>query len=172
MTSSNRTQPSRRDVLKQSTAGVGAAVAGTLAVARGAHAAGNDVLKVALIGCGPRGTGAAVNALNADKNARLWAMADLFPENIPPSRKSIRDIKGDQVDVSDDRCFTGFDGYKRVLESGVDVVLLALPTFFHPPYLKACIEAGKHVFCEKIHPSTPPAFAPCSPRTRRPSRRA
>jgi predicted dehydrogenase len=144
-------QPSRRDFLRQSSAGVGAAVASTLAVARGAHAAGSDVLKVALIGCGPRGAGAAVNALNADKNAKLWALADLVPDNIAASRKNLRDAKGDQVDVSDDRCFTGFDAYKRVLESGVDVVLLALPTFFHPPYLKACVEAGKHVFCEKTH---------------------
>jgi predicted dehydrogenase len=151
MNSISPMHPSRRDFLKHSTLSAGAAMAGTLAVARGAHAAGSDVLKVGLIGCGPRGAGAAVNALNADKNAKLWALGDLAPDNIAASRKNIRAEKGAQVEVSDERCFTGFDAYKRVLESGVDVVLMALPTFFHPPYLKACVEAGKHVFCEKIH---------------------
>ncbi len=141
----------RRDFLKHATLGAPAAVATAAWVARAAHAAGSDVLKIGLIGCGPRGSGAAVNALNADKNARLWAMADLVAGNIAASRKNIQAEKGVQVDVSDERCFTGFDAYQRVLESGVDVVLLALPTFFHPPYLKACVDAGKHVFCEKIH---------------------
>jgi predicted dehydrogenase len=143
--------PSRRDFLKASAAGAGAALAGALAVRRGAHAAGSDILRVGLIGCGPRGSGAAVNALKADPNARLVAMADLFPENIALGKRSIENVKGDQLAVDDDHCFSGFDGYKRLIASGVDVVLLALPTHFHPTYLKACVDAGKHVFCEKTH---------------------
>ena len=142
---------SRRRFLKTSAAAVGATIAGDLALSRSAHAAGSDILNVGLIGCGPRGSGAAVNALNADKNARLVAMADVFPEIIKASRKNIKNVKGDQVTVDDDHCFTGFDGYQRVIDSDVDVVLIALPTHFHPTYLKACVEAGKHVFCEKTH---------------------
>jgi predicted dehydrogenase len=122
-----------------------------LAVSRGAHAAGSDILRVGLVGCGPRGSGAAVNALNADPNARLVALADLFPENVTLGRRSIKNVLGDQVAVDDDHCFSGFDGYKQLIASGVDVVLLALPTHFHPTYLKACVDAGKHVFCEKVH---------------------
>jgi len=140
----------RAFVNKTSACGAATALAGGLAVARSAHAAGSDILKGGLVGCGPRGTGAAVNALNADKNARLVAKADLFPENIQAARRNIKNLKGDQVAVDDDHCFTGFEGYRGVIES-VDVVLLALPTYFHPIYLMACVEAGKHVFCEKTH---------------------
>ena len=142
---------SRRHFLKTSTAVAGAAMAGSLAMERSVHAAGSDMLRVGLIGCGDRGSGAAVNALNADQNAKLVAMADLFRENIVRSRQNIAKFKGDQVAVNDDHCFSGFDGYQKLLASDVDVVLIAVPTFFHPPYLKASIDAGKHVFCEKIH---------------------
>ena len=142
---------SRRSFLKRSAAAAGATLGAGLAVGRGAHAAGSDVLKIGLIGCGPRGTGAAVNAMNADKNARLVAMADVFGEVLQASRQNLRKLKGEQVAVDDEHCFTGFDGYQRLIASGVDVVLMALPTHFHPMCLKAAVEAGKHVFCEKIH---------------------
>jgi myo-inositol 2-dehydrogenase/D-chiro-inositol 1-dehydrogenase len=128
-----------------------APVAGSLALPWGVHAAGSDILKIGLVGCGSRGTGAAVDAMNADAHAKLYALGDLVPGVLQASLKSLRQEKGAQVDVSDERRFVGFDSCKRVIESGVDVVLLALPTFFHPPYLKACVEAGKHVFCEKTH---------------------
>jgi predicted dehydrogenase len=136
--------------LSRSTA-AGAAALGSLALGRSAHAAGSDILKVGLVGCGGRGSGAAANALAADKNAQLTALADLFPENIRACRNNLKALAPQQVAVADDHCFLGLDGYQRLIASGVDVVLLALPTFFHPHYLKACIEAGKHVFCEKIH---------------------
>ncbi len=138
---------SRRSFLKASAA----AAVTALPLARSVHAAGSDLLRVGLVGCGARGSGAAVNALTADANARLTAMSDVFPENIRESRKALRQLKPEQVAVDDDHCFSGFDGYQKLLASGVDVVLLALPTFFHPTYLKACVDAGKHVFCEKIH---------------------
>ncbi len=149
--SERASRKSRRSFLRNSGTAVGATLAAGLAVSRSAHAAGSDVLRVGLVGCGPRGTGAAVNALNADSHSRLVAMADLFPENVRASRQNIENLKPEQAAVDDDHCFTGFDGYKKVIESGVDVVLLALPTHFHPACLKACVEAGKHVFCEKIH---------------------
>jgi myo-inositol 2-dehydrogenase/D-chiro-inositol 1-dehydrogenase len=142
---------SRRDFLKGSAVSFGATLGAGLTVARVAHASGSDILKVGLVGCGPRGTGATVNALNADANARLVALADLFPDVLQASRQSVAKLKGAQVTVDDDHCFTGFDGYQQLLASGVDVVLMALPTYFHPTVLKACVDAGKHVFCEKIH---------------------
>lgn len=142
---------SRRQFLKTSTVAAGSAMIGGMAVERFAHAAGSDTLRVGLIGCGDRGGGAALNALNADKNAKLVALADLFPGNIAAVRKNLAKRKGDQVAVKDDHCFLGFDGYQKLLATDVDVVLIALPTFFHPTYLKAAIDAGKHVFCEKIH---------------------
>jgi myo-inositol 2-dehydrogenase / D-chiro-inositol 1-dehydrogenase len=146
-----KTAANRRDFLKSTTLALGAAAATDLALGRSAHAAGSDVLRIGLVGCGGRGAGAAVNALNADPNTRLVAMADIFPENIQTSRDHIQRLYGDRVAVPEDHCFSGFEGYQNLIASGVDVVLLALPTFFHPQYLKACVDAGKHVFCEKIH---------------------
>lgn len=141
---------SRRDFLKTSTAAVGAAMTVGLTLARSAHAAGSDLLRVGLVGCGGRGAGAAVNALNADPNAKLVALADVFPDMLNSARANLKAAKPEQVAVDDDHCFLGFDAYLKVIECS-DVVLLALPTYFHPIYLKACVDAGKHVFCEKIH---------------------
>jgi predicted dehydrogenase len=137
--------PTRRQFLKTTAA----IAAGSLAIARTAHAAGDETLRVGLVGCGGRGTGAAVNALNADKNAKLVAMADAFEDRLKGSRDAIQKSKGDQVAVSDDHCFVGFDACDKLLASGVDVVLLTEPPHFRPMHLKAAIDAGKHVFCEK-----------------------
>jgi myo-inositol 2-dehydrogenase / D-chiro-inositol 1-dehydrogenase len=142
--------PSRRDFLKSSTLVAGGLVAGGLSLGRSVHAAGNDILKVGLIGCGGRGTGAARDALTADPNAKLVAMGDAFADRLVGSLKGLKasDV-GERVDVPEDRRFAGFDAYERVLASGVDVVILAEPPHFRPEHLKAAIAAGKHVFCEK-----------------------
>ncbi len=144
-------QPSRRDFLKTSTIAAAGGVAGSLSIARSAHAAGDDTLKVGLVGCGGRGSGAAVNALGADENSKLTAMADVFDEQLQRSRTMLQKNRnvGDRVTVDDDHCFTGFDGYQKLIDSGVDVVILATPPHFRPIQLKACIDADKHVFCEK-----------------------
>ena len=142
-------QPSRRDFLKTSTAAMGGALVGGLSLARGAHAAGSDLLKIGLIGCGGRGTGAAANALNADKNAKLYAMGDAFDDRLKGSLGGLKQQYGERVDVDGSRQFVGFDAYEKVIASGVDVVLLAEPPHFRPIHLKAAIDAGKHVFCEK-----------------------
>jgi len=142
---------SRREFLRRSAALAPVAMAGGLAIERSAHAAASDVLRVGLIGCGGRGTGAAVNALNADKNARLVAMADAFAWKIPGSLERIKRVKPDQVAVDPDHQFVGFGAYRQLLESGVDVVLITVPSHFTPIYLKAAVDAGKHVFCEKTH---------------------
>jgi predicted dehydrogenase len=124
-------------------------VAASLTVPRSAHAAGSDVIRIGLVGCGGRGTGAAAQALQADANTKLIAMTDAFEDRLQISIKSLQGRFGERVDVDGDHQFVGFDGYKRVIESDVDVVLLATPPHFRPMHLKAAIDAGKHVFAEK-----------------------
>lgn len=150
-------QPSRRAFLKSSAAVLSAAAAGSLAVARSAHAAGSDVLKVGLIGAGGRGSGAAANAMTADAGARLVAMCDVFEDIVRASRERLKEAKPEQVAVDDDHLFVGFDGYQKVIDS-CDVVVIACASRFHPQYLKAAIDAGKHVFVEKPHAIDPPGI--------------
>jgi len=146
---SNPRRPSlsRRHFLHAS----GAAAVGALAVARGAHAAGSDVIKIGLIGCGGRGCGAAANAMNAGPDVRLVAMADLFEDKVQAGLKRLTKLKGEQVQVTPERMFFGFEAYKQLIAAGVDVVLIATTSHFHPQILDAVIKAGKHVFCEKPH---------------------
>lgn len=108
-----------------------------------------DTLKVGLIGCGGRGTGAASQALNADENVVLHAMGDVFDDRLQRSLESIRSQKPDRVLVPKERQFLGLDAYEKVLNSGVDMVILTTPPGFRPQHLEAAIEMGKHVFCEK-----------------------
>ena len=143
------TGESRREFLKTSGTVLGTGVFGGLALSQGAYAAGDETLRVGLIGCGGRGSGAANNALNADKNAKLVAMADAFGDRLEGSLERLKKIKGEQVAVDGDHMFVGFDAYQQLLESGVDVVLLASPPHFRPRHLKAAVEAGVHIFCEK-----------------------
>jgi predicted dehydrogenase len=129
-----------------------AALAGTLAaLPTNVHAAGDDRLKVGLVGCGSRGTGAATQALAADPNVKLVAMADAFDDRLQQSLATLLDDPkvSAKVDVSPERRFVGFDAYQKLLASGVDVVLLCTPPHFRPEHLRAAVEAGKHVFAEK-----------------------
>jgi predicted dehydrogenase len=124
-------------------------VASNARVARAAQS-GGDTIRVGLIGCGGRGSGAAADALQADKNVALVAMGDAFGDRLQKSLEGIRKAAGDKVQVTPERCYTGFDAYKKVIDSDdVDVVLLCTPPHFRPQHLKAAVEAGKHVFCEK-----------------------
>ena len=143
--------PSRRRFLQASGALAGAGLAASLPLARGVHAAGSDVIKIGLIGCGGRGCGAAANAMNAGPDIRLVAMADLFQDKAEAGRKRLQKIKGQQVAVADDQMFSGFDAYQKVLASNVDAVLIATTSHFHPRILDAAVKAGKHIFCEKPH---------------------
>jgi len=137
---------SRRDFLKTSAAAV--SVAG-LPIGQSAHAAGSDVLKVGLIGCGGRGTGAAKNALDADPHLELTALADVFADRVERSLKLLGKEFADRVQVPPERQFAGLDGYQQLIASDVDVVLLATPPAFRPQHMRAAVEAGKHVFAEK-----------------------
>ncbi|MDX1951633.1 MAG: Gfo/Idh/MocA family oxidoreductase [Verrucomicrobiota bacterium] len=142
--------PTRREFLKSSSVAAGTvALAPYLLSSRSIFAANSDTLKVGLIGCGGRGSGAAAQALAADKNVILTAMGDAFPDRLESSLKSLQQESRDRVHVTPEKRFTGLDAYQKVIDSGVDVVLLATPPGFRPAHLKAAIAAGKHVFCEK-----------------------
>ena len=109
----------------------------------------DSILKVGLIGCGGRGTGAAVQALQADPNAVLTAMGDVFEDRLEGAYTEIVKISGTQLKVDKTHKFIGFDAYQKVIDSGVDVVLLTTPPGFRPDHLTAAVNAGKHAFCEK-----------------------
>ncbi len=140
----------RRDFLKASTVAASAAVSGALDISHNAFAAGSNILRVGMIGCGGRNSGAAAQALTADSGARLVAMCDIFMDRVKNVRRVLKEQKGDQVAVDDDHCFAGFDGYKHVIESS-DVVVIANAAKFHPLHALTAIQAGKHVFVEKPH---------------------
>ena len=143
---------SRRHFLKGSTTfAVGSALLPYISVKENAFAANSDTLKVGLIGCGGRGSGAASQALNADPNVVLHAVGDMHEDKLQTCLKSLREDAtiGSRVKVTPETTFIGLDAYKKVLESGVDVVLLATPPGFRPFHLRAAVEAGKHIFCEK-----------------------
>lgn len=150
MNSNNPTSVTRRDFLKTSATAAAATALSSLDIARTSHAAGSDTIKVGMIGCGGRNAGAIVQALTADKGARLVAMCDIFMDRIREKLTHIRAAKADQVLVGNDHCFAGFDGYKHVIEAS-DVVLIANAAKFHPLHMMAAIQAGKHVFVEKPH---------------------
>ena len=138
---------SRRDFLKSS-AVVAAGAAAHLGAFSNAFAAGSDVIKVGLVGCGGRGTGAAEQSINSSSNIKLHAMGDLFKDHLEGCHEKLSKF-GDKVDVADDRKFVGFDAYKQVIDSGVDLVILATPPGFRPGHIQAVIAAGKNLFCEK-----------------------
>jgi predicted dehydrogenase len=141
---------SNRRQFLQTTAVFGALAASEAAIAQQAHAAGGDLLRIGLIGCGGRGTGAAAQALKADRNVKLVAMGDAFADRLQGSLATLRRDPGltGKIEVPDERCFVGFDAYRRVIEA-VDVVLLCTPPHFRPAHIRAAVQANKHIFAEK-----------------------
>jgi predicted dehydrogenase len=139
---------SRRHFLKTS-AGAASLVALTAGIRTKVYAASGEQLKIGLIGCGGRGAGAVVSALTVNPNARLTAMAEAFGDRLESARKSLKSRMPDQVIVDDNHCFTGFEGYRKLLDSGVDVAILASPPHFRPIHAEACVDAGVHIFAEK-----------------------
>jgi len=152
---------SRRQFVQATGALAAVAAAEVLPIARSAHAAGGDTLKVALIGCGGRGTGAASQALSTAGPVKLWAMADLFADKLETSLTSLckgQDARYDtaahkgfagKVDVPPERRFVGFDAYKRAIDSGIDVAILTTAPHFRPIHFEYAVAQGKHVFMEK-----------------------
>ncbi|MBM79847.1 MAG: oxidoreductase [Planctomycetaceae bacterium] len=149
MATSSSSETNRRDFLKKGTAAT--VTAGIVAsnLNQSVYANSTDTLRVGLIGCGGRGTGAANQALSADPQTKLVAMGDAFADQIDKSHQNLINtkVKG-QVEVPEENRFAGFDAYKHVIDN-VDVVLLTTPPHFRPEQLKAAVDAGKHVFVEK-----------------------
>ncbi len=148
---SHSSKPSRREFLKKSSvATAGLSLAGGLSLSRAAHAQGTDLMKIALIGCGGRGTGAVFDSLGSSPNVKLVAVADAFENNAKDAADRFRAAPfKDRVDVPDERVFHGFDAYEKAIEAADDMVLIATPPGFRPMQYKAAIEAGRHVFMEK-----------------------
>jgi predicted dehydrogenase len=151
MTDKRIDQPSRREFI-QTAAAASAAMALPL---DGLFAAGSDVIRVGLVGCGGRGTGAARDCLRGAEGVELVALGDLVSDRLATCRAALaKAAAGDpavaaKLKVTDDRCFTGFDAYEKVLASDIHLVLLATPPGFRPGHLAAAVAAGKHIFTEK-----------------------
>jgi predicted dehydrogenase len=144
------TNSTRRQFIKSSSAVVAAGVAlPSFSIPQKTFAANDETIRVGLIGCGGRGTGAASQAMKADSNVMLTAMGDMYPDRLDVSHNALKKAAEEKIQVTPENKFTGFDAYKKVLESGVDLVILATPPGFRPMHLRAAVDAGKHIFCEK-----------------------
>ncbi|MFP6752299.1 MAG: Gfo/Idh/MocA family oxidoreductase [Pirellulaceae bacterium] len=141
----------RRSFLKKSSILVaGSAVGGSLTIAQAAHPFGTDTIKVGLVGCGGRGTGAAIQAMNTSGgDVHLVAMGDVFDDRLQGSYRSIKGKHGDKVKVTKDTQFVGYDAFEQVLGSEIDMIILATPPGFRPMHFEAAVKAGKNVFMEK-----------------------
>src|SRR5581483_6937288 len=134
MTTNSDKLTSRRDFLKTSAMVGGALMAPAILPGNSFGAGNSDTIKVGLIGCGGRGTGAAGEALKADKNVVLTAMGDVFDSQLRASLESLKQEEPGKVRVEADHCFSGLDAFQKVIDSGVDVVLLATPPGFRPQH--------------------------------------
>ena len=154
---------SRREFLKTSSTAVAAtALAGTLAAPRPGYTAEANTIKIALVGCGGRGTGAAANALSTKGPTQLWAMADLFEHRLDTSYKALSSQYTSQIYAPPERRFLGFDAFKLAIDTldKGDVVLLATPAAFRPIHFEYAVQKGVNVFMEK-------SFATDAPGVRR-----
>ena len=138
----------RRSFLKTTSTAMGGALVASITADKGAHAAGDDQLKIALIGCGGRGGGAANQALTVKGNTKLIAVADAFRDRMDSTLANLKTQHKDKVDVSEEHKFVGFDAYKQAI-SLADVVILATPPGFRPIHFEEAVRQGKHVFMEK-----------------------
>jgi len=142
----------RRDFLKASTVAATAAAVSQFSLSSAVYASGNDTVKVGLVGCGGRGTGAASQALSTEGNVKLTAVGDAFENQAKNSLNNLKGALGEKanrVDVKDDLIFSGFDAYQKVIDSGVDLVILATPPGFRPIHFEYAVRAGKNIFMEK-----------------------
>ena len=141
-------EASRRDFLKTSSSAAVAGAASLNFISRSsAYAQNSDTIRVGLVGCGGRGTGAANQALSADNNVKLTAVADVFPDKVDRAVNILKKQHEKKVDVPHQ--FVGLDSYQKLIDSGVDMVILATPPGFRPLHFRAVVEAGKHCFIEK-----------------------
>jgi len=151
MTDENATDGvTRRDFIRTAatTAIVGSVATGVDRLV-GAYAAGSDEIKIGLVGCGGRGSGAVGNAIKSSPGVRLVAMADAFQDRLDAARKNLVDENGDAAKVKDDHCFVGLDAYKQLLQTDINYAILATPPGFRATHIRAAIDAGKNIFAEK-----------------------
>ncbi|MGE3807399.1 MAG: Gfo/Idh/MocA family protein [Gemmataceae bacterium] len=142
----------RREFLKSAAAGTAA-----IGLSSALYAAGSDTIKVGVIGCGGRGSGAADNVMHSAPNVQIVAIGDVFNYRVEGLRKGLEKLVqqdavkklGNSIDLPKERCFVGLDAYKQVIDSPANYIILATPPGFRPPHLKAAVAAGKHVFTEK-----------------------
>jgi myo-inositol 2-dehydrogenase/D-chiro-inositol 1-dehydrogenase len=147
---------SRREFL-QSAAAMTASVTALSSIPARAFAQGSDQIKVGLIGCGGRGSGAMKDAFNAGGNLKLVAMGDMFEDALGGALNALNGFVKDKfgsdasskIDVPLDRQFVGFDAYQKVIDAGVDMVIMATPPGFRPMHFEAAVKAGKNCFIEK-----------------------
>ena len=154
----NDSKPSRRDFVKQSSLLAGGLIAAPFLAGANYFSGSDDVIKIAVIGCGGRGTGAAMQALLSKQNVKIVAMADAFRDRLDNCYKTLSKedmsdsgIQGNlkaKIDVPEERKFIGFDGYLKAIPLA-DVVILATPPGFRPIHFEEAVKQGKHVFMEK-----------------------
>ena len=140
---------SRRSFIKKSVAATAGLSAGLMASGNFAYAGGSDTIRYGLIGCGGRGTGAARDCAKAAEGTELVAMGDLFEDRLDQSREILKEVIPDSYKATEQTSYAGFEAYRHVIESDVDLVLIASPPGFHPMHMQAAVDAGKHVFLEK-----------------------
>ena len=146
---SSSNQSTRREFVKNSSLLAGGLLAAPLFSKANYFSGADDTIKIALVGCGGRGTGAASQALSTKQNVKLVAMADAFQDRLDNSYKSIsEEIDAKRIDVPQDRKFVGFDGYQKAIALA-DVVILATPPGFRPIHFEEAVKQGKHIFMEK-----------------------
>ena len=140
----------RRNFIRRSAmSAAGASLLGGLTLDCVAHAQGSDRFKIALVGCGGRGTGAAIQTLNTKADVRLVAMADAFRGSLDRSLAAIKKAHPKRVEVPEDRKYVGLDAFQKAIDSDADIVLLCTPPGFRPMQYEAAVKASKHVFMEK-----------------------
>jgi predicted dehydrogenase len=141
---------SRRNFLGKSSAAVaGASLLSGLSVVNAAHVSYDETIKIGLVGCGGRGRGATNQAMNTEGPTKLVAMADVFEDQLDSALRQLKRQHKDKVDVPKERQFVGFDAYQQVLDSDIDLIILATSPGFRPLHFEAAINADKHVFMEK-----------------------
>src|SRR5688572_10547613 len=145
-----KTTSSRRDFILSSAAGAAALATGLRSVSASAFVDGSDEIRVGLIGCGGRGTGAAKDAVEAAQGVKIVSLGDLFQDHLDVSRGILGKLGSDRFTAADKDCFVGFDAYRKVINNpAVNYVILATPPGFRPQHFRETIEADQHCFFEK-----------------------
>ena len=138
----------RRKFVKNSSLVTAGAIVSPM-IMKGNYGAASEIIKVGVIGCGPRNRSAAIQAMKVDKNVHVTAVADLFEAPLNTTLNLLMERNPEQTHVPKERQFLGLDGFQKVIDSGIDVALIANASRFHADHFEACVKAGVHSFVEK-----------------------